>query len=417
MQIGLMRRAIVGGAVGLSLAVVGAATPAQAAGKGPIKIGVISEESAVAGASISRAAHMAADAINAHGGMDGRKVEIITYDDHSSAADAVRAFQRAVSQDHVNAVVVSYISEVVLAIEPWSARLHMVTITPGAASNDISKYVHTDYNRYKYMFEGWLTSSFIAQSVCDASRDTLVDELHMKTAAVMSEDAAWTTPLDAQYLKCLPEAGLKVVDHIRFNPDTTDFTPIFNRIEAKHPSVIITGISHVGVQPTVQWHDQQVPIAMAGQSSQATTSTFWKDTNGAANGVITMTASAPGVALTPTTLPFTEAYIKRFGSSPAYDGYSTYDDVHILVDAMKRAGSTNPNKVVSAMEKTDYTGTLGRVEFYGRKDTFTHAIKYGKGYITGVDVQWQDGKQVCIWPSTVCHNKMVFPPFVKLPVH
>jgi hypothetical protein len=67
--------------------------------------------------------------------------------------------------------------------------------------------------------------------------------------------------------------------------------------EGLKPDVIITGISHVGVQPTVQWHDQQVPIPMIGQSSQATTSAFWKDTNGAAEGVITTTAAAPDVAL------------------------------------------------------------------------------------------------------------------------
>ena len=59
----------------------------------------------------------------------------------------------------------------------------------------------------------------------------------------MSEDAAWTTPLDARYLECLPKAGFKVLDHIRFSPDTTDFTPIFNNIESKNPDIIITGIS------------------------------------------------------------------------------------------------------------------------------------------------------------------------------
>ena len=381
----------------------------------PIKIGVISEEAAVAGASISHAAQMAADEINAKGGVGGSKIEIITYDDHSSAADAVRAFQRAVNQDHVNAVIVSYISEVVLAVEPWAARLHMPTITPGAASNDISKRVHDDYAQYKYMFHGWLTSAFIAQSICDAAHDNLVDKLHMKTTVVMSEDAAWTTPLDARYLACLPKAGLTVLDHIRFNPDTTDFTPIFNQIEAKKPDVIITGISHVGVQPTVQWHDQQVPIAMAGQSSQATTSTFWKDTNGATEGVITASAASPGVALSPTTIPFTEAYTKKFGASPAYDGYTTYDEVYYVTDAIKRAGSTDPDKVVDALEKTDYVGTVGRVQFYGKDDEFTHAMKYGKGFVTGVEIQWQNGKQVCIWPADKCDAKLTFPSFVKLP--
>ncbi|HTZ78914.1 MAG TPA: ABC transporter substrate-binding protein [Stellaceae bacterium] len=408
-HIGFATQLLLGSAV-----VAIAAMPAPARAAEPIKIGVIGEASSVAGASITKAAEMAADDINAKGGIDGRKIEVITYDDHSSAADGVRAFQRAVNQDKVVAVIASYISEVALAIEPWSARLHMPFITPGAASNDISKHVHDDYAHYKYTFHGWLTSAFIAQSICDFEHDTLVKDFHMKSTVVMSEDAAWTTPLDARYLECLPKAGLKVLDHIRFNPDTTDFTPIFNKIEGEHPDVITTGISHVGVQPTVQWHDQQVPIPMAGQSSQATTSSFWKDTNGAAEGVITASAAAPGVALTPTTIPFTEAYTKKYGVSPAYDGYTAYDDVHIIAEAVKRAGSTDPDKLVAAMEKTDYVGTIGRVQFYGEKDQFTHAIKYGPGLIQGVDLQWQDGKQVTVWPRDKANAKIKFPAFIKL---
>jgi branched-chain amino acid transport system substrate-binding protein len=418
MDLSLERRtrisAVAAIAQGLALASV-AGGPIPARGAEPIKIGVISEEGAVAGASISRAAQMAADDINTNGGVNGSKIQIITYDDHSSASDAVRAFQRAVNQDHVQAVVVSYISEVVLAVEPWAARLKIPTITPGAASNEISKRIHDDYDHYKYMFHGFVTSAAIAQLICDATHDTLVEGLHMQSAVIMSEDAAWTTPLDAGYLECLPKAGLKVLDHIRFNPDTADFTPIFNAIEAKHPDLIITGISHVGVQPTVQWHDQQVPIPMAGQSSQATTSTFWKSTNGAAEGVVSASDAVPGVALTPQTIPFTESYSKRFGDSPSYSGYSTYDDVHIIVEAIKDAASTDPDRVVAALEKTDYLGTLGRFQFYGREDQFTHALKYGKGYITFVDFQWQNGKQVCVWPTDKCHGKLVFPSFVHLP--
>ena len=140
----------------------------------------------------------------------------------------------------------------------------------------------------------------------------------MKTAVIVSEDAAWTTPLDAGYESCLPKTGLKVLDHVRFSPDTTDFTPIFNKIEALKPDVMITGISHVGTQPTVQWKSQQVPIPMLGISSQATNSTFWKDTNGATEGVLFNAVSGPGVAVTPKTLPFVAAYQKKYGNAPAY---------------------------------------------------------------------------------------------------
>ena len=391
------------------------ALAATARAEEPIRIGVIGEESAVAGASITKAAQMAADDINAHGGVGGRQVQVFTYDDHSSAAEGVRAFQRAVSQDNVVAVIASYISEVALAIEPWSARLHVPFITPGAASNEISKQVYKDYDHYKYTFHGWMTSAFIAQSICDAQHDLLVQGLHMKTAVVLSEDAAWTGPLDERYLECLPKAGLQVLDHIRFNPDTTDFTPLFNQIEARKPDVIITGISHVGVQPTVQWHDQQVPIPMVGQSSQATTSVFWKSTNGAADGVVTNSAAAPEVASTPLTIPFTKAYQERFGASPAYSGYTTYDMVHIIAEAVQRAGSTDPDRLVTALEATDHVGTIGREQFYGRDDPFTHALKYGPGLVTGVTLQWQDGKQVTVWPAELANGKLKFPSFVKLP--
>ena len=57
--------------------------------------------------------------------------------------------------------------------------------------------------------------------------------------------------------------------------------------------MIITGISHVGVQPTVQWKNQQVPIPMLGISSQATNETFGKDTNEAAEGVLYQGVSGP----------------------------------------------------------------------------------------------------------------------------
>ena len=390
------------------------AAPAYAQSNDPIKIGVIAEVQSIAGAATPGGAQIAADEINAKGGIDGRKIEIVSYDNHSSSADSVRAFQRAVNEDKVNVVISSYISEVVLALEPWASRLKTPFVTPGAASNEISKSVHADYEKNKYTFHGYLTSAALALSVCDAAKELLVDQKHMKTAVIMSEDAAWTKPLDVGYEECLPKIGLKVVDHIRFSPDTTDFTPIFNKVEAAKPDVIITGISHVGVQPTVQWKNQQVPIPMFGISSQATNETFGKDTNDAAEGVLYQGVSGPNVAVTPKSVPFAEDFKKRYGNYPSYAGYTAYDEVYYIADAVKRAGSVEADKVVDALEKTDWEGTIGRVQFYGKDDPFTHSIKYGKGLITGLMLQWQGGKQVAVWPKEVAKSDLKFPSFIKL---
>ncbi|MFK4650256.1 branched-chain amino acid transport system substrate-binding protein [Bradyrhizobium japonicum] len=404
-----LRMALGAATTGAMMAASGAALAAD-----PLRIGVIAEAQAIAGASIPQAAQLAADEINANGGVDGRKIEIISYDNHSSSADSVRAFQRAVNEDKVNVVIASYISEVVLALEPWASRLKTPFVTPGAASNEISKSVHADYEKNKYTFHGYLTSAALALSVCDGAKDLLVDRMHMKTAVIMSEDAAWTKPLDVGYEECLPKIGLKVLDHIRFSPDTTDFTPIFNKIEGSKPDVIITGISHVGVQPTVQWKNQQVPIPMFGISSQATNETFGKDTNQAAEGVLYQGVSGPGVAVTPKSVPFAENFKKKFGNYPSYAGYTAYDEVYYIADAVKRAGSSDADKLVAALEKTDWEGTIGRVQFYGKDDPFTHSIKYGKGLITGLMLQWQDGKQSAVWPKDVAKVDVKFPSFIKL---
>jgi branched-chain amino acid transport system substrate-binding protein len=407
----IARGAFAAGLVGAALA---AGSLAWAQDNGPIKIGVIAEAQAVAGSSIPLAAQLAADEINAKGGVDGRKIEIVSYDNHSSSAESVRAFQRAVSEDHVDAVIASYVSEVVLALEPWSARLKTVLVTPGAASDVITANIAKDYEHNKYTFHGYLTSGALAGLVCDAAKDMLVDGLKMKTAVIMSEDAAWTTPLDARYVECLPKIGLQVLDHIRFSPDTTDFTPIFNKIEGEKPDVIITGVSHVGVQPTVQWKSQQVPIPMFGIASQATNSTFWKDTNGATEGVLYQGVSGPGVAVTPRTLPFVDAFVKKFGNTPSYCGYTAYDEVYFIADAIHRAGSTDADKLVAALEKTDYVGTIGRVQFLPQGDPHVHGLKTGAGLITGLLLQWQHGEQINMWPADLAKGKLTFPSFVKV---
>ena len=389
------------------------ATSAHAQSADPIKIGVIAEVQSIAGAATPGGAQIAADEINAKGGVLGRKIEIVSYDNKSSSADSVRAFQRAVSEDKVNAVIASYVSEVVLTLEPWASRLKTVLITPGAASDVITENIAKDYEHNKYTFHGYLTSSSLAELVCAAAKDLLVEPYKMKSAVVVSEDAAWTKPLDDGYIKCLPTIGLQVLDHIRFSPDTTDFTPIFNKIEGEKPDVMITGISHVGTQPTVQWTSQQVPIPMFGISSQATNSTFWQDTNGATQGVLFNAVSGPGVAVTPKTLPFVEAYQKKYGNIPSYAGYTSYDEVYYIAEAIHRAGTTDSDKLVEALEATDYVGTIGRVQFLPKGDPHVHGLKIGEGAITGLMLQWQDGKQVNLWPKDLAKGKLTFPAFIK----
>jgi branched-chain amino acid transport system substrate-binding protein len=153
---------------------------------------------------------------------------------------------------------------------------------------------------------------------------------------------------------------------------------------------------------------------MLGVASQATNSSFWNDTNGATEGVLYQAVSGPDVAVTPKTLPFVNAFKKKFGNFPSYAGYTSYDEVYYLTDAIKRAGSDDSDKLVDALEKTDYVGTIGRIEFKGKDSPNPHALKVGNDTITGLMLQWQDGKQVNLWPAKVANGKLKFPKFIKV---
>ena len=111
---------------------------ALAEDQGPIRIGVIAEAQAVAGSSIPRPRKSPPTRSTPRAASTGAR-------SRSSPTTIIRlrpnwcsAFQRAVNEDHVNAVIGSYISEVVLALEPWAGRLKTVFITPGAASDVIT---------------------------------------------------------------------------------------------------------------------------------------------------------------------------------------------------------------------------------------------------------------------------------------
>lgn len=387
---------------------------AAAASKAPVRIAVITGLTDPTASGMATGAELASDEINATGGIGGQKLELIKYDDHGSAAEGVRAFQRAVRQDHAVAVLGGYVSEIALAEMQWAARLHEPFIA-GGASNDIATTVHSDYARYKYVFEETPNSYYLTRAVCDISNSVLVKHFGFKSAVILSEDLAWTKPLDTGYEQCLPKAGLKILDVIRYAPTTTDFTPIFAKIESLHAGVIIGGLSHTGLAATVQWHQQQVPALFAGFNAMAGASSFWQYSNGATEGVITWNAGAPGAAVTPRSIPFEEAYQKRFGSTPTLSAFQAYDSIYALKQAIERAHSTEPDALVAALEKTDLVGASGRVRFYGPEAKFTHDVQYGENLVRGVGIQWQNGKQVAIWPPDAANGTPLLPSFVRAP--
>ncbi len=414
-----LRRSLLSVALAGAAVVFGFTAVPQARAATPIHIGVLAPTAQIDGKAIVNAAKLAASQMNASGGIDGRPVKLFVFDDHFSASDAARAFQRAVDQDHVVAMVGIFTSEVALAMEPWAARLKTPLIVTGAATPKLEENVHAHYDRYKYVFHGYTNSTVIAKEACLTTRDTLVDQLHYKKAVIFSENADWTKAVDAEYKKCIPLMGMKLVKTINFSPSTSDFTPIYDKVENSGARIIMAAIAHVGVKPVTQWRQQQVPALFAGINGQAGASVFWNATNGATEGVITGNLGANGVALTPKAPAFYKAYKERYHiSEPAYDAYTTYDAMTTLKHAIEHEHSTKADAIVKGIENVNFIGVTGRIHYYGRNNKWTHEVVYSPDPRLGqsfVAFQWQKGKQVVIWPKKLAEGKVEVPSFVPKP--
>ena len=123
------------------------------------------------------------------------------------------------------------------------------------------------------------------------------------------------------------------------------------------------------------------------------------------------------VRAVPKSVAFNENFGKKWGEEArkrlSHHGIGpSYDAVYIMADAIERAKSIEPDPVVSALEKTDLSGVVGRIKF--GKD---HQVIYGfdpKETALGVGFQWvKPGKRVAVYPDIVAEGKIQLPPYMK----
>ena len=112
-------------------------------------------------------------------------------------------------------------------------------------------------------------------------------------------------------------------------------------------------------------------------------------------------------------MKFVNAYKKKYGLEPeGYGTSSSYMAVYVLKDAIEKAGSLDPDKVVAAMKKTDLMGVYGRIRFDPKSNQIIPATNPKEGAV-GTIFQWQKGKRVVVFPLSIATGKIQLPPWMK----
>jgi branched-chain amino acid transport system substrate-binding protein len=359
-----------------------------------VKMGVLAPVQMPVGQGIINAAKLAAEEINASGGILGKKIELVIGDTESKPEKGVTAMKKLVLEDKVDVLVGEYNSGVALAIQPFLSGYKIIFIGTGVASPDLTNNVKKDYAKNKYFFRDMINADRQQQWAFKFLKEYVNGTLGYKKFAILGENAKWTEDYAPNLKKALEGIGLEVPFIERFDVDIKDFSPIFSKIKSLNVQWIAQIVSHAASIPMVKaWADNK-PAPMGCVNVTSMDSKFWEMTGGACLGEVTynMIARAP---LTDRTIPFWDNYVKKFGTNPVYPSGFTYDSVYMLAEAIKQKKSVKSDDLVTGMEEISFKGVIHQETSFDKQ---THDLLEGR-YVMPM-VQWQaGGKQVVFWPD------------------
>jgi len=374
-----------------------------------IKIGVIAPFKTSSGESLLNAAKMATEDINAAGGIMGKKIELVLANTEYKPEKGAMAYKKLVLQDKCDVVFGTCSSGVAKSVMDQMARYKKLFISTGAASEALAANYDSNLEKYKYWFRVMHQSGDLSLAIHDFIYNLPVKKMGAKRMAIMAENALWTRGMVKAAEKYFKDHGLEVVYSEFCDTETKDFTPIFTKIINSKADFIYEISAHVdGAIYIKQWYDLKGPM-IGGVSGTGASDRYWKDCGGKAVGETLIAMGSFRVALTPKSIPFYDRYVEKFKETPGYPTGYTYDAFHIYKNAVEKAKTTDSEKLVPVLEKTDYTGVAGRWVF-----TDLHNAKYGEGYRQLPMVQWrEDGSRKVVWPENLATGKFLLPPWIK----
>ncbi len=382
-------------------------------GQDVIKIGVIGPMKFVQGIGHWNGATMAAEEINAKGGIQvgskKMKVELVQADSNEflSIPDATTAIERLITRDKVHYIVGGFRTEAVLAMQDIAMEHKKIFIGVGAAHDELCLRVARDYKTYKYWFRGSpFNSSFLGRTSfihLGTVGAILKGSLNIPKVkvAITAEKAEWTEPMIKAAETAIPGMGMETVGIWRPSAVATDVTAELSAIQRSEAHIIFTIFSaSVGIPFARQAGELKIPAVQVGINVEAQKDGFWQATRGMGNYVATMNTYARGVESNELTKTFVDTYVKRFGETPTYTADTYAAIIYGLAPTIEQAGTLDADKIVSLLEERVYKTPSGTVKYMkDAQGRHLHELTWGPGYLTALGVQWQDGELKGFWPN------------------
>lgn len=399
--------------VAAACAALSLASPAVWSQGKPIRIGVPTAMQLQVGRDTQDAIKMAIDDLNAKGGVLGRKLEMVVADETENPETGISAIKKLTADEKVDVLIGGYTSGVTLAQLPHISAAKTIYLGVGSASPAIQAKVKTDYDNYKYVFRvGPLNSAHQARQLTGFISNFVKGELGITKVAIVGENAKWVQDLVPLLKKGATEAGADVRATEFFDSQTSDFSPLFSKIKESGAQYMVVVLSHASSDIFAkQWYDSRFPMPYGGIDVKSMDGDFCGRIGGKSVGEMAANF-AVRAPLTPKTIPFFDEFRKRTNRSPVYTAFGANDAVYIYAQAVNRAKSTDANAVIKELEKTNYVGIPGNIQFDDTHDVKPATPGYnGPAFLMA---QWRDKcTRDVVYPKEMRTADFVYPPWIK----
>jgi len=339
--------------VGMALAMwFGLASAAGAQGK-PIKIGIPQAMTGAvgwAGVTSTRAAQLAVDEINAKGGIDGRKLEIVVRDDEHNPTKHVAAVRELVEKEGVSVLFGPTASTAGLAVAPiLNDELHVPMILPFSAATEIVWNKAWQEKKPNYLYRYGMFDAGQAKALVEFA----TKKLKKTKLAIVVENSGWGEGGRVEMAKTLKESNLTPVAEEKFNFKDTDLTAQLGRAQragadtvlfygqVAEATAMLRSMAKMGYRPTV--------VSAWGIANAQ----FWNNAKELGEGVYVLTTATPDGPQSKARQALVEEFERRHGkgSITTFPGaIHSYDIVKLIEIAIRKSGSGDPAKIRDGLE-------------------------------------------------------------------
>ncbi|GAB3627788.1 branched-chain amino acid ABC transporter substrate-binding protein [Pandoraea terrae] len=290
--------------------------------------------------------------------IDGKSVkfELVAEDDAADPKTGTQVAQKLVDEKVV-AVVGHLNSGTTIPASKIYSDAGIVQISPSATNP-------------AYTLQGFKTAYRVVAT--DAQQGPALanyasKSLSAKSVAIVDDATAYGKGLADEFEKTAKANGMKVLSHDATNDKATDFRAILTKIKGERPDIIMYGgMDATGGPFAKQSKELGINAKLLAGDGVCTD----KVAELAGDAVDNIVCSEAGMALSKMEqgADFGKRYEERFHQPIQIYAPFTYDAVNVIIDAMKRANSTDPAKILAAMPATDYKGIIGHIAFDSKGD-------------------------------------------------